>query len=233
MDFGSLLLSLALLLLVAFLVARPLLEQRGTPEKESGPADQLLAQRDSLLVALRDLDFDHATGKISDDDYTPQRAQLVAEGVAVLKQLDALRPATLEPAQSAEDALERAIAARRRSLAEEGARPAPRTAQSADDLLEAAVAGQRTATAGRDVEASIESQVKARRKPASAPQPAAASGKVTCPNCGTPAQPGDRFCPKCGHTLALACPECGRPVQPTDRFCAACGANLQPAQTPG
>ena len=240
MDFGSLLLSFALLLLVGFVVARPLLEPHRATEKGISPAGRLAAQRDSLLTALRDLDFDHATGKIGDDDYSPQRAQLVAQGVAVLKQLDALRPATPEPALSAEDALERTIAARRRpasdgrrSSSEERAQPAPRAAHSADDLLEAAVAARRTATAGRDVEASIESQVKARRKPASVPQPAAASGKVTCPNCGAPAQPGDRFCPKCGHTLALACPECGRPVQPTDRFCAACGANLQPAETPG
>ena len=241
MDFGFLLLGFALLLLVGFIVARPLLEPHHAPEKGIAPADRLAAQRDSLLAALRDLDFDHATGKISDDDYAPQRAQLVAQGVAVLKQLDTLRPAaTPEPALSAEDALERAIAARRRpasdgrgSSSEELVQPAPRAAHSADDRIEAAIAARRTATAGRDVEASIESQIKARRKPASAPRDAVAPGKVTCPNCGTLAQLGDRFCPKCGHTLALACPECGRPVQPDDRFCAACGANLQPAQTPG
>jgi double zinc ribbon protein len=220
MDFGSLLLGFALLLLVGFVVARPLLEPHPAPEKGISPADRLAAQRDSLLTALRDLDFDHATGKIGDDDYAPQRAQLVAQGVVVLKQLDALRPAMPQPAPNAADAVERAVAARRRpasderrSLAEEGARPAPRTAQSADDRIEADVA--------------------ARRKPASAPRPAPALGGTTCANCGTRARPDDRFCPTCGAALAGACPVCGRPVQPGDRFCAACGANLQPAQTPG
>ena len=211
MDLGSLLLGLALLLLVAFIVARPILERRDMPDQEISRADQLVAERESLLAALRDLDFDHATGKISDEDYTPQRAQLVAQGVAILKQLDALGPALPEHAVSAEDEIERAVAARRRSSLERRATPAARAVQSADDLIEAAVA--------------------ARRKPAPAQHPA--PDGVTCSNCGALAKPGDRFCPKCGRVLARVCPTCAHPVQPGDRFCAACGAKLQPAEAAG
>jgi len=211
MDLGSLLLGLALLLLVAFIVARPILERRDMPDQEISRADQLVAERESLLAALRDLDFDHATGKISDEDYTPQRAQLVAQGVAILKQLDALGPALPEHAASAEDEIERAVAARRRSSLEHRATPAARAVQSADDLIEAAVA--------------------ARRKPAPAQHPA--PDGVTCSNCGALAKPGDRFCPTCGRVLAGVCPTCARPVQPGDRFCAACGAKLQPAKAAG
>lgn len=210
MDIGSLLLGLALLLVVAFIVARPVLERQSMPEKETSQADRLAAERETILAALRDLDFDHATGKISDEDFTPQRAQLVAQGVAVLKQLDALSPAMPERAVSAEDAIERAVAARRRS---DHARVAPRAAQSADDLIEAEVA--------------------ARRKPAPVQRAAPASDSVTCPHCGALAKPGDRFCPKCGQVLDLSCPTCARPIQPDDRFCAACGAKLQPAETAG
>src|SRR3990172_11690320 len=90
MDFGSILLGLALLLLAGFIVARPLIDGERPHEAEATPADSLLAERDNLLTALRDLDFDHATGKIADEDYTPQRAQLVARGVSVLKELEAL-----------------------------------------------------------------------------------------------------------------------------------------------
>jgi len=211
MDLGSLLLGLALLLLVAFIVARPILERRDMPDQEISRADQLVAERESLLAALRDLDFDHATGKISDEDYTPQRAQLVAQGVAILKQLDALGPALPEHAASAEDEIERAVAARRRSSLEHRATPAARAVQSADDLIEAAVA--------------------ARRKPAPAQHPA--PDGVTCSNCGALAKPGDRFCPTCGRVLAGVCPTCAHPVQPGDRFCAACGAKLQPAKAAG
>ncbi len=210
MDIGSLLLGLALLLLVAFIVARPILDRQGLPEKETSQAERLAAERETLLAALRDLDFDHATGKISDEDYTPQRARLVAQGVAVLRQLDAVGPAMPEHALSAEDAIERAVAARRRP---DGARVAPRAAQSADDVIEAEVA--------------------ARRKSAPVQRPAPTPDSVTCANCGALAKPGDRFCPKCGQVLALTCPTCAHLIRPDDRFCAACGAKLQPAETPG
>src|SRR5574341_249333 len=210
MDIGSLLLGLALLLVVAFIVARPILERQSMPEKETSPADRLAAERETVLAAMRDLDFDHATGKISDEDYTPQRARLVAQGVAVLKQLDALSPAMPERALSAEEAIERAVAARRRS---DRARVAPRAAQSADDLIEVEVA--------------------ARRKSAPVQRPAPASDAVTCPHCGALTRPCDRFRPERGQVLALPSPPCARPIQPDDRFCAACGAKLQPAETPG
>ena len=36
-------------------------------------------QRDAVLSALRELDFDFRTGKISEEDYTPLRTQLMAE----------------------------------------------------------------------------------------------------------------------------------------------------------
>ncbi|HLE26923.1 MAG TPA: zinc ribbon domain-containing protein [Anaerolineales bacterium] len=112
MDFGSILLGLALLLLAGFIVARPLIDGERPHEAEATPADSLLAERDNLLTALRDLDFDHATGKIADEDYTPQRAQLVARGVSVLKELEALGA---EGRIAAEDEIEQAVAARRRA----------------------------------------------------------------------------------------------------------------------
>lgn len=110
MDIGSVLIGMALLIGVAFFVLQPFLEQRTLREKQVSEAEALMAERESLLIALRDLDFDHATGKITTEDYTPQRAELVARGVAVLKRLDALgasAPASLD------DEIEQAIARRR------------------------------------------------------------------------------------------------------------------------
>ncbi len=121
MDLGSLLLGLALLLLVAFIVVRPLIEGRRLDEAGPTPADDLLAAREEILAALRDLDFDHAMGKIADEDYAPQRAQLVARGVEVLKQLEKLER---------DDAIEQAIAARRK--------PRPARAKEAVGRAEAA-----------------------------------------------------------------------------------------------
>lgn len=141
MDLGSILLGVALLLSVAFIVARPLLERAAAGEPEPAQAEALLFERDRVLSALRDLDFDHATGKLPDDDYAVQRARLVAEGTAVLKQLDALAPsaapgaAPVSPDLDAE--LEAAIA-RRRSRPAPAALPKPLDAE-----IEAAVTERR------------------------------------------------------------------------------------------
>lgn len=110
MDIGSVLIGMALLIGVAFFVLQPFLEQRTLRAKQVSEAEALMAERESLLIALRDLDFDHATGKITTEDYASQRAELVARGVAVLKRLDALgasAPASLD------DEIEQAVARRR------------------------------------------------------------------------------------------------------------------------
>lgn len=111
MDLGSIFIGALLFALVIFLVAQPLIEQRGVREKRVTRTDALLAERETILDALRDLDFDHAMGKLTTEDYTPQRLQLVARGAAVLRELDTLGVTT---AASAEDEIERAVAARRK-----------------------------------------------------------------------------------------------------------------------
>jgi hypothetical protein len=132
MDLGSILAGLALLLAVAFYVARPILEGRGVRERQVTAADRLAAERETVLGALRDLDFDQATGKITDEDYAPQRAALVSQGVEILKQLEALAgPA----AARAADAVERAAASR------------PGRGRSLDEQIEAEVEARRGASA--------------------------------------------------------------------------------------
>jgi hypothetical protein len=56
-------------------VARPLL-RHGSADDEAGAPDpaqearlRLLEERDRALAALKELEFDHRTGKISDEDY--------------------------------------------------------------------------------------------------------------------------------------------------------------------
>ena len=67
----------------------------------------------------------------------------------------------------------------------------------------------------------------------------------TCPSCGTQARDGDRFCAKCGASLAgvasstakphAFCTSCGAPLAADDRFCARCGtaAAARADETPG
>jgi hypothetical protein len=53
-----------------------------TPEQEQ--VLSRLEERDRALSALRELELDHRTGKIADDDYLEQRAVLRAEAAQVL-----------------------------------------------------------------------------------------------------------------------------------------------------
>lgn len=68
-----------------------------------------------IVMALRDLDFDHDLSKVTDEDYAVARAQLVAEGAQVLRALDAA-PAPMPPTSGGD--LELEIAARRKRKAE-------------------------------------------------------------------------------------------------------------------
>lgn len=109
MDLGSFFLILALVVLVAVYISRPFLlrETEAQPLVVRKSADQLehrrstlLAERERLLSALQELDFDHSLDKIPAEDYPGQRAALLSAGVAVLRELDALGvlPAVEKPA---------------------------------------------------------------------------------------------------------------------------------------
>lgn len=193
MDLGSILLGAALLIVVAFAVARPLLDQASARDRAPGPAEGLLFERERLLTALRDLDFDHATGKLVEDDYAAQRAQLVAQGADVLRQLDALdaAPDGADQMQADQDSeIERAIARRR-------ARPLP--AAASDDEIERAIAQRRSRAAARPANAPA-------RLPAEDGIEAEAARNQHrvrfCAQCGQPLQPGDRFCGACGAQVS-------------------------------
>ena len=206
MDIGSLLLALALIILVAAFVARPVIEQAATHREAASSADDLIARREAVLIELRDLDFDHDTGKVGDDDYAEQRARLVAKGAEVLRALDALE--ATKPASAStgfDDAIEKAVAAVRTGKSSKSA------LAEIDDEIEKAVAAVRRG----------DGKAKAAH-PSSASKPAGA----VCPQCSQPTTPADRFCAKCGASLTHICATCGQPFQPGDKFCARCGARL-------
>ena len=111
------LLALGAVIVVAAFVVQPFFA--GRSEDGARRADRrtahivrqradLLAERNRVYAALRDLEFDYKTNKVADDDYAVQRRQLVAQGVEVLQRLDAL-PALDETPNA--DPIEAAIAA--------------------------------------------------------------------------------------------------------------------------
>ena len=128
MDIMALLIGAALLVALYIFVSQPLRRAHQAPDTES-QLETLVAQRESLYTQIRELDFDHATGKVTDADYTPLRDRLKAEAAGVLRQIDHLIGSL--PAGEV-DSIEQAVAARRKR------RPA-----AADADLEAAIAARR------------------------------------------------------------------------------------------
>ena len=92
----ALALVLAALLTVALVifVARPLLRPARSAEerKEASPGEQLrvraLERRDRALAALKELEFDHRTGKVSDEDYRALVGPLRQEAAQALRELE-------------------------------------------------------------------------------------------------------------------------------------------------
>lgn len=90
----ALLLAVALAVACVVVVAFPFLRE---PEPETDALDELdederhrlelLEARDRALGALKELEFDHRTGTISDDDYREQIGQLRREAAAALQAL--------------------------------------------------------------------------------------------------------------------------------------------------
>jgi hypothetical protein len=109
MDAVSILFALGLAVLVGVFIAGPLLgDRRGATSVADDSASDLIVEREAVLTALRELDFDHAMAKVADEDYASQRASLMARGITLLQQLDALME---NPANSAEAQLEAEVRA--------------------------------------------------------------------------------------------------------------------------
>ncbi|MBI5934925.1 MAG: zinc ribbon domain-containing protein [Chloroflexi bacterium] len=140
MELGSFFLALAVFLAVGLYVGQPFFE-RGGRRRSSAEAHEvsaLMAERDRVVNALQELDFDFQLNKIPAEDYPAQRAELLKKGADVLKQLDALAPATTN-GKATVDRIESAVAARRADLS--NAPIAVRT----DDDVEALIATRRKA----------------------------------------------------------------------------------------
>lgn len=136
MNIGSIFLILAVLIAVALFVSQPFMERRGRRlTVQAHEISALLAERDRIVNALQELDFDYTLNKIPAEDYPTQRAMLLQKGADVLKKLDAI--STVESASSAEDRVEQAVAARRADLASDAAAPD-------DDDIEAMIASRRS-----------------------------------------------------------------------------------------
>lgn len=90
----TLVLAALLAAAVVVFVARPFLRGAAGPERTATPAPEelerlaLIEERDRALAALKELEFDHRTGKVSDADYAESLPRLRQEAAAALAALD-------------------------------------------------------------------------------------------------------------------------------------------------
>ncbi len=186
MDIFALLIGMVILAGAAYYISRPLLRPAHAATVSGLDVQSLEAQRDSLYTQIKELDQDHETGKVNDEDYTRLRAALVAQAAEVLKQIDragarsapapGLKPAAVAGGDAEVEAL---IAARRKTQS-----AAARKTSDAD--LEAAIVARR-----RTPVAAVATAV------AEIPDPPV----MACPKCGRPVKADDAFCAKCGTAL--------------------------------
>ncbi|MCE7948422.1 MAG: hypothetical protein DYG88_13445 [Chloroflexi bacterium CFX4] len=105
MSLGGYLLLIFFSAFALLIILLPLLSRRTKTKSEftvefgKMPLVQQLAQeREAVLQALRDLEFDYQTGKITHEDYLPQRKALMKHAAELLQHLEAEHEATLEAA---------------------------------------------------------------------------------------------------------------------------------------
>ncbi len=208
---GSLFLVLALAVFVVLFIGQPFFQKTSKARAQAQAAAQerehrvssLLAERDRILNALQELDFDYALGKVPAEDYPQQRGVLLKSGAGVLRELDqfeqeevaagaAAGSAGLQAQKSGvEERIEAAVAARRADAAshQSGGSGA---VTSDSEALKPATNGINGNGKGKDELEEMIAMRKRERKESAA---------GFCPRCGKPVQKSDRFCSKCGATL--------------------------------
>lgn len=74
-------------------VVQPILTHKHAWRRATGGRRQLLElteRKEQLYASIKEMEFDHSLGKISQDDYDTVRVALEAEAVDVLRRLDSL-----------------------------------------------------------------------------------------------------------------------------------------------
>ena len=135
MELGSIFLLLAVFVLVSIYLYAPFMARSRRATEESNEVSALLAERDRVINALQELDFDQNLGKIPENEYAPERALLLQKGADILRKLDELANES-SSARDAESRIEKAVSARRADA------PA-HAAELTDDDLESMLAARR------------------------------------------------------------------------------------------
>lgn len=165
------------------------------------PQSSLLWQKESSYAAIRELEFDYHTGKISEDDYKELYGSLKTDALRAIKGIE---EGESEYRKKLDAELEEEIKEQR----------GLRTKPGNEGVGEAAVCpacGSRAAPGSKFCSSC-----------------GARFGWV-CAECGSINSSQAGFCRNCGAQSLKYCPECGDPVEVGAVFCANCGSALSEA----
>ena len=95
----ELLIAVVLVAAVAAFVLGPLRRQPGTGEEriEDPVLGELEARKQAKYREIRDTEQDHAQGKLTDAEFATQDAELRAEAIVILKEIDAAEASRANP----------------------------------------------------------------------------------------------------------------------------------------
>ncbi|HWA15553.1 MAG TPA: zinc ribbon domain-containing protein [Gemmatimonadales bacterium] len=184
------------LAVVAFLLgplSRGAVAATGGSEDPEDPED---TPRGVALAALREIEFDRATGKLSDEDYAALKRKYTAEAIAVLRSTDGSMNDTdgfTDDTDSTDDDTDASVQSSVQSVSSVDPSVDPIEARIADRVRQLQGAG-------------------AVKCPSCGPRPegdalfcSSCGQSLTtggCAGCGAPLVPGSRFCEQGGVTIA-------------------------------
>lgn len=87
--FNLVLLVVLIVLALAF-VAAPMRSPKGGRRGKTTRIEDLEAQKTRALEVIRDLEFDHQTGKLLEDDYRSSMKQYRTRAIGIMKEMDRL-----------------------------------------------------------------------------------------------------------------------------------------------
>lgn len=101
----EILIALVIIALVAAWVAAPFRPSEGPePEPREDPVlAELEARKQVKYREIRDTEMDHAQGKISEQEFAHQDAELRAEAIAILKEIDAAEKRRATPTADSDE----------------------------------------------------------------------------------------------------------------------------------
>lgn len=109
MSVEGLLIGLVIVVFFGVFVFEPLLRHREGEFQSEGALterqrERLLTYYDRVLTNIRDLDEDHATGKLATEAYAQEREAWVQRGIQVLRALETIGGASMIPTTAVDDA---------------------------------------------------------------------------------------------------------------------------------